>query len=298
MKQLAIIGPTASGKSDIALKLADKHNANILSIDSLSVYKEIDIASAKPSKEELLHVKHFGINEIYPDKNFDVNSFIHLYLTCKQQTQNENKNLIIVGGSSFYLKSLLQGLSDIPKISTQAREKAEKLLNNLSDAYNFLYTLDEKYMKNIAPNDRYRVQKMLELYFQTDTIPSEWFYKNRPKSVIDSIDIYNIDIQRDILRKRIKLRTHKMIKMGLIDEVSYLENSYTRKPNSMKAIGIAEVLEYFDGLTCKDSMIENIITHTAQLAKRQQTFNTNQFDNILHVKPEKLYDIASLSLLK
>ena len=293
MKQLAIIGPTASGKSDLALKLAEKFNANILSIDSLSIYKEIDIASAKPTKEELLHVKHFGINELYPNINFSVATFIELYLTCKAQSETEGKNLIIVGGSSFYLKSLLSGLSHIPKISDETRRKAKAMLCNLSDAYELLYTLDKEYMQNIDSQDNYRIEKMLHLYLETDTIPSKYFELHPPQATIKSLDIFNIDVEREVLRNRIQLRTYKMLDLGLVDEITSLEKSYGRTPNSMKAIGIIEVLEYLDGLTCKDKMLENIITHTVQLAKRQQTFNNNQFENILHVSNEKLFDEAS-----
>jgi len=293
MKQLAIIGPTASGKSDLALELADTFNAHILSIDSLSIYKEIDIASAKPSKEELLHVRHFGIDELYPNENFNVATFIRLYLTCKAQCEAEGKNLVIVGGSSFYLKSLLSGLSYIPEISNETKRKAKGMLCNLSDAYELLYTLDSDYMKDINAQDSYRVEKMLHLYLETNTLPSQWFKENPPQATISSLDIFNINVEREVLRKRIDLRTHKMFDLGLVDEITSLEKSYGRSPNSMKAIGVIEVLEYLDGLTCKETMIENIITHTAQLAKRQQTFNNNQFENILHVRREKLYDEAS-----
>jgi len=102
IKQLAIIGPTASGKSDLAIKVALKINAYILSIDSLSIYKEIDIVSAKPSKEELESVKHFGINVLYPDKYFSVDIFKNLYKEVLEKCKKDSKNLVIVGGTSFY----------------------------------------------------------------------------------------------------------------------------------------------------------------------------------------------------
>jgi len=296
MKEIAIIGPTASGKSDVAIELAQSFNANILSIDSLSIYKEIDIASAKPSKQERLHVKHFGIDELYPNEAFNVATFIELYHRSVQQSQEENKNLIIVGGTSFYLKSLLSGLSPIPAISDETRRKARAMLCDLSGVYDLLYSVDSEHMQQIDPQDSYRIEKMLHLYLQTDTTPSEWFKQNPPQATIASLPVFSIDVERDVLRERIKLRTQAMVNSGLIDEVSYLEHRYTRQPNSMKAIGIVEVLEYLDGLTCKEAMIENIITHTAQLAKRQQTFNNNQFENILHVKRETLYNLASDSL--
>ena len=288
MKQLAIIGPTASGKSDLALELAERCNAYILSIDSLSIYKEIDIASAKPSKEELLHVRHFGINELCPDETFSVTTFIQLYLTCKAQCEADGKNLVIVGGSSFYLKSLLSGLSPTPSISNETKLQAKAMLCNLAKSYKYLYDLDKEYMQDISQNDSYRIEKMLHLYLETGTVPSKYFEQHPPKPTIKSLDIFNIDVEREVLRERIVLRTHTMLKFGLIDEVTSLEKMYGRAPKSMKAIGIIEVLEYLDGLTCKGEMIESIITHTAQLAKRQQTFNNNQFENILHVRREEL----------
>ena len=277
MKQLAIIGPTASGKSDLSLEIAHKHNAFILSIDSLSIYKEIDIASAKPSNEELLHVKHFGINEIAVNESFSVEIFIDIYKNAYQEALKNDKNLIIVGGSTFYLKSLMQGLSQIPTIDELVKKEVDAMLLHVSDCYTLLYDLDPQYMKNIDSNDRYRIEKMLLIYKASGLTPSQWFTLNPPKPIIQNLPIYNIDVQREVLRERITLRTKKMLSMGIIEEVAMLEQKYTREPNSMKSIGILEVLEYLDGYASKEKMLENISMHTAQLAKRQQTFNRTQF---------------------
>ncbi len=277
MKQLAIIGPTASGKSDLSLEIAHKHNAFILSIDSLSIYKEIDIASAKPSNEELLHVKHFGINEIAVNESFSVEIFIDIYKNAYQEALKNDKNLIIVGGSTFYLKSLMQGLSQIPTIDELVKKEVDAMLLHVSDCYTLLNDLDPQYMKNIDSNDRYRIEKMLLIYKASGLTPSQWFTLNPPKPIIQNLPIYYIDVQREVLRERITLRTKKMLSMGIIDEVAMLEQKYTREPNSMKSIGILEVLEYLDGYASKEKMLENISMHTAQLAKRQQTFNRTQF---------------------
>ena len=291
MKQLAIIGPTASGKSDLAIKIAKKIDAYILSIDSLSIYKEIDIVAAKPSKDELTEIKHFGIDEIYPNENFSVDIFIKLYKDVKATCKRDSKNLVIVGGTSFYLKSLLQGLSNLPKITDEISLHVKKKLENLKDCYNELYKIDEVYMKNISANDKYRIEKALLIYEASKLTPTEWFKKNPPEPIIKDLDIFNIDVSREILRERIKNRTSKMLEMGLIDEVCYLESKYTRKPHAMGAIGILEVLEYLDGKVTKEDMLLNISTHTAQLAKRQQTFNKNQFENIISAPLEDLENI-------
>ena len=291
IQQLAIIGPTASGKSDLSLKIAKKINAYILSIDSLSIYKEIDIVSAKPSFKELSSIKHFGINILEPDGYFSVDIFIDIYKQAISTCQENNKNLVIVGGSSFYLKSLLQGLSTLPKITKEISRHVEIEMTNITECYNLLNEIDPLYMKNINKNDSYRIQKALLIYRASKVSPSEWFRKNPPKPVIKNLNIYSIDVDRDILRDRISKRTNQMLELGLINEVCYLEQKYTRFPHAMGSIGIVEVLEYLDGKVTKEQMIQNISTHTAQLAKRQQTFNRTQFKDIVNASLEKLEKI-------
>ncbi len=293
MKELALIGPTASGKSDLALRLALEHNAYILSLDSLSIYKEIDIASAKPSKEELSQVDHFGIDLIYPDEAFSVGIFARLYKEIKLRCEKEEKNLIIVGGSSFYLRTLIQGLSVIPDYTDATIAKVKELLLDLPSAYQLLFEADEKYMEGIDPSDRYRIEKMLLIYIETGQSPTKYFDQNPPQPIIDKLPIFEIDVDRNYLRERIALRTQKMIDMGLIDEVTALEHKYTRRPNALKAIGIIEVFEYLDGRCSLDEMKEEIITHTAQLAKRQQTFNKTQFPERKLLSAEEIYQAAS-----
>ena len=288
MKQLAIIGPTASGKSDLAIAIAQKTDAYILSIDSLSIYKEIDIVAAKPSKSELNAVKHFGIDELYPNEYFSVDIFIDLYKKTVAACQKDDKNLIIVGGTSFYLKSLLDGLSPLPEITSQTQRIVEKKLQNLEECYGLLSSLDSEYMQKIAPNDRYRIEKALLIYEASKLTPSEWFQTHPPQPVIENLHVFNIDVEREVLRQRIALRTQKMYEMGLIDEVCYLEQKYTRSPHPMGAIGIVEVLEYLDAKVSIEEMLQNITTHTAQLAKRQQTFNRTQFGDITSAKLEDL----------
>ncbi|MFA5426954.1 MAG: tRNA (adenosine(37)-N6)-dimethylallyltransferase MiaA [Sulfurimonas sp.] len=291
MIQLAIIGPTASGKSDLAIKIAKKIDAYILSIDSLSIYKEIDIVSAKPSKAELNEVRHFGIDLLCPNEYFSVDIFIQLYKDVLMICKEEHKNLIIVGGTSFYLKSLIDGLSQIPTITKEISLQAEIKLKDLESCYNFLFGVDEKYMKNISPNDRYRIEKALLIYEASKLTPSEWFRENPPKPIIENLPIYNIEVDRDLLRERIKKRTLKMLEAGLIDEVCYLEQKYTRLPHAMNSIGIVEVLEYLDSKVTKDEMLKNISTHTAQLAKRQQTFNRTQFGDVISAPLEDLEEM-------
>lgn len=296
MKQLAIIGPTASGKSKLALDLALAHNAVILSIDSLSIYTDINIASAKPTKEELSLVKHFGIDILRPDETASVFTFIHEYHRTRAYAHENHKNLIIVGGSSFYLKSMIDGLSHIPIINDAVREEASAMLKEAQSAHRFLANIDPLMMSTIADSDRYRIEKMLHLYLQTKTPPSQWFEMHPPISIITHCPILNIEIDRADLRDRIALRTQLMIRDGLIDEVAQCEQLYGRSPNSMKAIGMIETLDYLDGKCSKQTLIQLISTHTSQLAKRQKTFNTHQFTLTASQSVKDLYSIGETLL--
>ncbi|MGJ0335373.1 tRNA (adenosine(37)-N6)-dimethylallyltransferase MiaA [Aliarcobacter cryaerophilus] len=270
MKELAIIGTTASGKTALSLEIANKTNSIILSLDSLCVYKEIDIASAKPTKIERGDIVHFGIDEVFPNEKFDVIEFLNLYKNAKEYAEKNMKNLIIVGGTGFYLKALVDGISDGLKENTN-------LDMSLNDAYNLLYSLDKDYMQKIEPNDKYRVEKAYSIYKQSGLTPSQYFLKNPKIALSPNLPIFEILWEKDELINRISLRTKQMIKSGLIDETIYLEKKYTRAPNCMSSIGIIETLEYLDGKIDKKSLEDKIIQNTLKLAKRQNTFNKGQF---------------------
>jgi len=288
-QQLAIIGSTASGKTALSIKLAKKIDAYILSLDSLSIYKEIDIVSAKPTSKECDNVPHFGIDTIYPDENFDVTIFIKLYHDVYQKCLKDKKNLVIVGGTGFYLKMLIDGISELPSISKKTKEQTHAYLLDCDKAYTFLTNLDSHYMNNIELKDTYRIEKALNIYLETSLTPTEYFNQHPPQPTITiPLPIYQITWERDELRKRIALRTQLMVKGGLIDEICILEKKYGRSPNAMKAIGIKETLAYLDGIYNKKMLIEKITTNTARLAKRQNTFNNSQFENVIKGSVEAL----------
>ncbi len=270
MKQIAIIGSTASGKTALSIEMAQKANAIILSLDSLSVYKEIDIASAKPTIKERAGITHFGIDEVYPNEKFDVVEFLACYERAKNYALEHNQNLIIVGGTSFYLKILLEGIS-------KGVGEDVNLDKPLDEIYQFLFNQDEAYMKKIASNDTYRITKAYSIYKKSGLTPTQYFEANPPTPIAPDLELFEIVWEREELRKRISLRTNIMIQEGIIDEVIFLEKKYGRTPNSMKSIGIAETLFYLDGRLNKKELEEKIATNTARLAKRQTTFNKNQF---------------------
>ena len=270
MKEIAIIGSTASGKTNLSLEIANKTNSIILSLDSLSVYKQIDVASAKPTKEERGDIIHFGIDEVLPNEEFDVIQFINCYKKAKEFAKKNNKNLIIVGGTGFYLKSLIEG------ISTGVDFKV-KLDSNVGEIYDLLYSLDKEYMSKIERNDKYRIEKAYAIYKKTDLTPSVYFKENPKIPIAKDLKLFEILWDKEELKKRIFQRTTQMINDGIIDEVIFLEKKYTRKPNSMSSIGILETLEFLDGKLNKTQLEEKIAQNTIKLAKRQNTFNKGQF---------------------
>jgi len=290
MKQIAIIAPTASGKTALSIQLAHQTNSIILSLDSLSIYKEIDISSAKPTLIERDGIKHFGIDEIYPNEKFDVMQFIEIYQKAKDFALQNNKNIIIVGGTGFYLKAMIDGISQSPVISLEVQEKVAKIMVDLPKAYQFLFELDSEYMKAIQPQDSYRIEKALSLYLETSQIPTLFFQANPPIPTIskDDIQLFEIVWDREILRQRIALRSKIMIENGLIDEVIFLEQKYTRDIAPMGAIGLKEGLEYLDGKIDAKRLQEKIAFATNGLAKRQRTFNNGQFENVIQGDVETL----------
>lgn len=274
MKELAIIGATASGKTALALKLASEFNGVILSLDSLCVYKEIDIASAKPTPFERNLIPHFGIDLIFPDEHFDVGMFFKIYQTAREFAINENRPLFITGGSGFYLKALMSGLS--PKF-----EPVESGLEN-TQIYELILQNDPRFAAKFSRNDTYRLNRWFDIYsfLQKSGIsqaPSVYLQENTYEPIISNLAIFEIVWDREILRERIRKRTENMLKNGLIEEAKFLFAKYPSEPKPLKSIGLKECGEFLKGEISKSKLLELISTHTAQLAKRQRTFNRSQF---------------------
>jgi tRNA dimethylallyltransferase len=295
IKKVAILGPTASGKSALAIEIAQKAGANILSLDSLAIYRETDIVSAKPTEEERGGIKHFGIDLLDIDDYFSAATFFDIYHEAVAESEKEGKDLIIVGGTSFYLKSMIDGLSAKVSLNQKEHEKIETILQDLERAYRFIEEKDPLYASKIAPADRYRIGKWHEIYLAKSIPATHFFAQNEREGIVADMPIFEIAVDRDILRDRIKRRTESMLSQGLIEEVFNLEKKYGRKPAAMKAIGIRETLDYLDGKLSKNALSEQISTHTAQLAKRQETFNNSQFpQRIKLLKDDLTKEISKL----
>lgn len=271
----------------MGVAVAKEVDAIILSLDSLAIYKQINIASAKPSQDERGGVVHFGIDVIYPDEAFNVTLFIKLYNEAAAYAKKQNKDLIILGGTGFYLNALLEGVSQFPFISQKAKDKTVQLLADKEAAYKQLLELAPH--TKIAKNDSYRMQKWFEIYFETGTGKEEYFQKHPPEPVIkQTIPIYEIEVERDKLRQRIDLRTEKMFANGIIEEVKGLLQTYGNTPQCFKAIGIKEVIAYLENACSYEEAKELVATHTKQLAKRQRTYNRSKFPHKISLPLEQM----------
>lgn len=281
----AVIGATCSGKSNLALQLAPLLNAFIFSLDSMCIYKEIDIASAKPLAQELATIRHFAIDELYPNEHVSAHIFLQILQKSIQECKKFQKNLLIVGGSSFYLKAIMQGLSPMPNKLVNSKDFLEIINQPLQRQYDFLRSIDAQYVQKIEMGDTYRIQKGIEIFFQTSLPPTQFFIKNPPKPFDIPIRIYNIVSEREKLRENIAKRTQQMISNGIMDEAKNLLLKYGDEIQPFKSIGPKECLMVLQNKMPLSELGVNITTHTRQLAKRQSTFNRTQFRDVVIISP-------------
>jgi len=278
LREIAILGASGSGKTDLSLNLANRLNAIILSLDSLSIYQQINIASAKPSKEQRGEIPHFGIDVLHPKETHNAQIFIQEYQRAKAYAKNYQKNLLIVGGTSFYLKILLEGLSTFPKLTQEQKITIqEKIKGFPTQESRFMYLNSIDKTTKIHPNDAYRTNKALEIYFSTSLTPTQYFQQNPPIPLLKNCEIYEILLCKEELKENITKRTHLMLQKGLIEEATTLLNDFGNTHQWAKSIGIKEVGQFLKGVILKEHLQSLITTHTLQLAKRQKTFNRTQF---------------------
>ncbi len=258
--------------------MAQELDAEIFSLDSLSIYKEINIASAKPSLKERKNIKHYALDHLNIDEKNNAPLFKTLLEDAMRVSQKEI--LLIVGGSSFYLKSILEGLSDTPKLSNEQIVKIEREIATLSNPYIFLKSIDPNMAFKIHPNDTYRIHKALEIFYATHTPPSEYFRANPKKPFEHAISLFALSIEKNALHNNIKQRTKNMLDCGLIEEIKALYIKYPKDSQPFKAIGVKESILFLEKRLTLKELEEAIISNTMKLAKRQNTFNKTQFHNL------------------
>lgn len=276
-KVLSIMGPTASGKTDLAIRLSEKFNLEIISIDSVMLYKEFNIGSAKPNKNTLLKFPHKMVDILEPYEKYSVALFYNELINQIKIAHDLKKTPILVGGSMMYFKTFFSGgLSKLNDVSIETKKYVNSMFesHSLKYLYNYLKDIDPESARKIHPNDIYRIQRMLEIFFSNNEKPSITLKKcSKNVQYFNNLNLSILPNDRKQIHKNIEKRFNIMINDGLIDEVSFLLKKYVDlKLPAMSTIGYKEVNKYLSGSIGLNDMKEEILSATRQLAKRQITW--------------------------
>tara|TARA_B100000686_G_C16769670_1_gene964209 strand:- start:215 stop:1123 length:909 start_codon:yes stop_codon:yes gene_type:complete len=290
-KIVLISGPTSSGKSNFAVLLAKKINGEIINADSMQVYKELKILTARPKTKEFKSIKNhlYGFQSV--KKNFSTGNWLKLVIKKINEVKKRKKIPIIVGGTGLYFRALTDGLVKIPIIPNNYRNKIRNLQKNIGQEkfYKKLITLDPSLKKIIRSTDIQRSIRAYEVKSYTKKSLTHWF-KNT-KNIFSDKDFFKIyiDYQRPELVERISKRTDEMIKQGAIAEVrKFLKLKIRKDRSSNKVIGINEIRDFLEKKSNLEEVKEKISIKTRQYAKRQRTWARGQMSNWQKINPKDL----------
>ena len=274
-KVIVICGPTASGKTVLSIELAKRINGEIVSADSMQIYKDMDIGTAKPTKEETQGIKHYLLDFVSPEERYSVAQYKQDAKVAIKEIIENGKIPIIVGGTGLYIDSLIYEIeySDI-KIDEDYRKELEKIAEEkgLDELYKMAKQIDPVAMEKISSNDKKRIMRILEIYKSTGKTKTEQEIESRKNPVEYDYKVFAINWDREILYQRINKRVDIMIEQGLIEEVKNILNKYDKFPTAMQGLGYKEVVDYINGIYTKEEMIEKIKMETRRYAKRQLTW--------------------------
>jgi tRNA dimethylallyltransferase len=290
-KIILISGPTASGKSNFSIKLARKINGEIINADSMQVYKELKILSARPNLKDYQRIKHhlYGFHSV--KNNFSTGDWLKYAIKKIKEIRKRKKIPIFVGGTGLYFKALTDGLASIPNIPIRYRNKIRDLHKSLGQKkfYQKLIKLDPNSKEKINPTDTQRSIRAYEVKQFTKKSLHDWFQNT--KSYFDKDDFFKIyiDYPREELIQRIGKRAEEMIEIGAVNEVKRFLKLKVRKDKSVnKAIGIHEIKEFLEKRKDMSDVIEKISIKTRQYAKRQSTWARGNMMSWLKLSPQDL----------
>ena len=274
-KVIVICGPTASGKTALSIKLAKQIDGEIVSADSMQIYKDMDIGSAKPTTKEMEGIKHYMLDFLSPEERYSVAEYKKQATLCIEEIIKKGKTPIVVGGTGLYIDSLIYNIEyEEIEYDEEYRKKLEKIIQNegLEVLYNKAKEIDEEAIKNISKNDKKRIIRILEIYKSTGKTKTEQEILSRKNEVPYDYKIYAINIEKPILYDRINKRVDIMVEQGLIEEVENISKKYKKYPTAMQALGYKEIKQYLDGHLTKEEAIEKVKQETRRYAKRQLTW--------------------------
>ena len=288
-KIILIYGPTASGKSSFAIKLAKKIKGEIINADSMQVYKELRILSARPSQKDYQKIKHHLYGFYSVKKKFSTGDWLKLANNKIQEVKKRNKTPILVGGTGLYFKALTDGLANIPNIPFKTREKIRSLYKRIGSK-NFhkrLKMLDPLTKNYINPADSQRSIRAYEVKLHTNISIYDWFKKTKSNFKENEFYKIYIDLPREDLLNRISIRAKKMIENGGIQEVrNFIKLRVKKDKTACKAIGIGEVQEYLNKKIEIEQLIDKISIKTRQYAKRQTTWGRGNMEKWIKLNPK------------
>ena len=274
-KVIVICGPTASGKTALSIELAKKINGEIISSDSMQIYKAMDIGTAKPSKEEMQDIPHHLLDFVEPNQRYSVAEFKKDAEKAIEEILAKGKTPIVVGGTGLYVDSLIYGIEyqDI-ELDEKYRQELENRVEKegLAKLYEEAKQIDPQAIEKISSNDKKRIIRILEIYKSTGKTKTQQEIESRKNGVKYDYKVFAINWERELLYERINKRVDIMIKQGLIQEVEQLLQKYDEFPTAMQGLGYKEVVEYLQGKTTYEEMIEKIKMETRRYAKRQITW--------------------------
>ena len=277
-KVIVVIGPTSVGKTKMGVALAKKLNGEVISGDSMQVYRQMDIGTAKVTIEEMEGVTHHCIDILDPKDQYSVHDFQQTVRKQITEITNRGHVPIIVGGTGLYIKAALYDytFSEMENNHDEINKKYKDYTNE--QLYAHLKQIDEESAKILHFNNRRRVLRAIEIYEQTGQKKSEMINEQEHICLYDAYFV-GLTLPRELLYERINLRVDLMMKNGLQGEMeSLIKQGLTRENQSMKAIGYKEWFDYFEGKCDLNEVSENIKKHSRQYAKRQYTWFKNQFD--------------------
>lgn len=276
MKQIIVIaGPTASGKTSLSIELAKRIKGEIVSADSMQIYQEMNIGTAKPTVEERQGIKHYLLDFVSPEKRYSVADYKKDAKQAIQEIIKKGKFPIVVGGTGLYIDSLIYEI-EYPNIELdeQYRKKLEErvAIEGLEKLYQEAKNIDPLAIEKISPNDEKRILRILEIYQATGKTKTEQEIESRKNPIEYDYVVYALKWEREILYDRINKRVDLMIQQGLVQEVKEILKKHEKFPTAMQGLGYKEVIAFLNGETTKEEMIEKIKMETRRYAKRQMTW--------------------------
>ena len=295
---IIISGPTATGKSDLAIKIASIINGEIINADSMQVYKYFNILTSQPSHSQKKKIKHHLYSYIEPKVKMSAARWLKDIRIPIEKIFKKGKIPIVVGGSGLYLEFLINGISQIPSIKKKSRAKVENNIKKygLKEMYNKLVTIDPVYALKINPTDKQRIVRSLEVYEQTKKKFSHFHVQHKVKLSYTSFKIL-IMLDRKIIRNNCSERFKKMIQAGLVKEVQKYEK-YAKNSRISKAIGYQEILSYLKKEISLEEAQEIAINKTRKYAKRQSTWFKNRYNADFTIKSVDDISLLLESLFK